>query len=148
MSYTLGQKFVSPVKDQEAEVIAIRTDGIWQITEAYKREEDLQRLLDKTRRDVVLFGKDEDYYDEDYITDDQLSNYDSWDGGIDWTSLVTEEEAAHRQEVSDKIVALLKAHDIDTSNLIVSDGKAYVGYDECESYIAGTGAWVPSSMQC
>lgn len=146
MDYKLGQKFVSPIKDQKAEVIAIRMDGVWQVAEKYQGENDLQPLLDRTRRDVVLFAEDE--WDEDYITDDKLSDYDSWDDGIDWTSLVSEEEAERQKEVSAKIVALLKEYNIDTNNLIVSDGQAYVGYAQCESYIAGTGAWVPSSMQC
>lgn len=146
MSYTLGQGFVSLYDKSKAEVVAVRFHDEWQIAEHVKDEPDFVELLSETDHDVILFAESE--WDEQYITEYHLENYDSWSDDFDWTGLVTEEVAAKRKEVSDKIVAILKEHNIDTRNLIVSDGVAYVGNSECSDYIAATAAWVPSSMQC
>lgn len=146
MSYILGQKFVSPYDEKKAEVVAIRVHDEWQISDSVKTEPDFLEVLCETDRNVILFAEGE--WDEYYITDYHLKNYDSWEEDVDWTGLVTEEQAAKYKEVSNKIVALLKEHNIDTNDLIVSNGTAYVGYDACANYIENTGAWVPSSMQC
>lgn len=147
MSYALGQKFVSLYDEKKAEVVAVRVHDEWQIAAHIKTEPDFLEVMCETDEDLILFAEGE-WGDEEYITNYNLENYDSWDHDTDWTGLVTEEVAAKHKEVSDKIVALLKQHDIDTQNLIVSDGVAYVGNSQCSDYIATTAAWVPSSMQC
>lgn len=146
MSYTLGQKFVSLYDEKKAEVVAVKVDGEWGIADHVKTEPDFLEVMCKTEQDVILFAEGE--WDEEYITNYNLENYYSWNDDTDWTGLVTEEVATKHKEVSDKIVALLKEHDIDTQNLIVSNGVAYVGNSQCSDYIATTAAWVPSSMQC
>lgn len=146
MSYALGQKFVSLYDEKKAEVVAIRVHDEWQIADKVKSSTAFHEVMSDTSADVILFAESE--WDEEYITEYHLETYNSWEDNEDWTGLVTEEVAAKRKEVSDKIVAILKEHNIDTRNLIVSDGVAYVGNSECSDYIAATAAWVPSSMQC
>lgn len=146
MDYKLGQKFVSLYEDKKAEVVAVRVQDEWQIANHIKNEPDFLEVMCETDQDAILFAEGD--WEEEYITSYNLENYDSWDDDTDWTGLVTEEVAAKHKEVSDKIVGLLKEHNIDTRNLIVSDGVAYVGASECSDYIATTATWVPSSMQC
>lgn len=148
MSYTLGQKYTNTTGEQEAIVVAIRADknSEWQIQEGV--EEELKAFLGRVApyRKVVLLAEGE--YDEAYITEEQLDYYDEWSDSENWTGLMTVEEAVKQKEVSDKIIAILKEHNIETSDLIVSDGRAYVGYAACANFIETTGSWVPSSMQC
>lgn len=151
MEYTLGQKFVHPIggeKEGVAKVIAIRkdVDSVWEVDKHFEDNPELLEFLEDTYENVVLFGEMD--WEEGFITPSNLKAYDRYDDDINWSVLVTEDEYEKRQEVTRKIVELLKANDIDTKNLIVSDDQVYQGYNQCADYIQTTYAWCSSSMSC
>ncbi len=148
--YKLGDKFLhfsGGEKEGKAIVVAVRQEGDeWDILEDYKQNSDLFEAIGDTSHDVVLFAELD--WDECFITEYELENYDSWDDGTDYTVLISEANFKKRQEIGDKIIAILKENQIDTNDLIVSDGKVFQGYSDCATYIQTTHAWCSSSMSC
>lgn len=62
--------------------------------------------------------------------------------------LIDVEERKRLNAERQHIVDALKALNVDTDDLIVSNGTVYIGEAECCDYIQGTHAWCSSSMSC
>lgn len=153
MEYKLGDKKVHPYggeKEGHTIVVAILNTETkeYELFEEFSDFEDLKEFLEEEAcDDVIFFAQSE--WDAEYLGKDEIeSAYAEDESEVLWQDYITEEEFKKRKEVSDKIIKLLKENDINTSDLIVSDGKVYQGYGECANYIQATHAWCSSSMSC
>lgn len=153
MKYKLGDKKIHPYSG-EAEGYSIVVAIFNEQTEEYDTlkdfdlDGDLEEFLEGGTDDAVIVYVERDGYG-DFLGKDEIEDaYSERDGEVLPSDFISEAEFYKRKEVGDKIVALLKENNIDTSDLIVSDGKVYQGYSECASYIQGTLAWCSSSMSC
>lgn len=151
MEYKLGQEFVHPQTGSTggcAKVVAIReqNESDWNILEEFKDSITLEDFLEETESNVVLFGEMD--WEETYITIEDILNKEGEHDELNWGILVSQKEFLKNKEKNDKVVQILRELDLDTDDLIISDGILYQGYSQCSEYIQRTHAWCSSSMSC
>lgn len=133
--FKVGDEFVDYAGDVCLTILMV--DGVW------KNEQEQADYIEEMG---------EDYYEGAEIIcyeSEQWCEYrDDPEDCISEFNYILKSEFAALQEERNKIVETLKSLGIDTNNLIVSDGRAYVGADECAGYIQATHAWCSSSMAC
>jgi hypothetical protein len=154
MDYKLGDKKVHPYggeKEGYTIVVAVfnKETEEYDLLESFEDLEDLKEFIEAEEpSEDILFFAVEDGWGE-YLSRDEIEETISDSGRtVLWSEYITEEQINKRKEVSRKIVELLEENNINTSDLIVSDGCVYQGYGECANYIQATYAWCSSSMSC
>lgn len=135
--FVAGQVFEDNWGDEVARIVF--ADNIW------SSDQDKDNYIQENGelpRDGALVLYEFMYHDEyvegvsdikDFIRDNGLIN-------------VAERQQKDRER--QHIIDALAAMGVDTADFIVSEGRAYIGYEECEDYIQGTHAWCSSSMSC
>lgn len=136
--YVAGQIFEDQWDDEVARIIY--ANGEWSSDEDRARYEDHHGALPDVMPEVVLY---EFSYHDDYVEGERaIKAFASENGLID----VADRERKDRER--QHIVDTLNAMGVDTADLIVSEGRVYIGSEECCDYIQGTHAWCSSSMTC
>lgn len=136
--FVAGQVFEDEYGDEVARIVF--SEGIWSSDEdqaAY-----LEENGDFPSSDVAVIMYDF-YYNEEYVEGVRYIVEHMRENGM---INVAEREQKDRER--QHIIDALAAMGVDTADFIVSNGRAYIGNQECEDYIQGTHAWCSSSMSC
>ena len=139
MTFKLGQVFVDYTGDDALTIVYL--DGEWANEEVKKEyEENMGNLDEEDLPTIIAFESEQwgEYREDEYEIEEIITEY----------HYVPKEKYEQNSEVRNNILDLLKTHGVSTSDLIVSDGRVYIGGDECEAYIQASGAWCSSSMMC
>ena len=132
----VGQEYVDYTGDVCLTIVF--KDGVWA-----SESERLDFLED--------MGEDNCYSDSTIIAyeSEQYCEYrDDPAECIDEFNYILKSAYEKNQEERQRIVQLLKDNKVDTADLIVSDGRVFIGYSECANYIQASHAWCSSSMSC
>lgn len=136
--YVAGQVFEDNWGDEVARIVF--ADGVW------SSDEDQAAYLEEVGElpsDLVSPILYEFMYHDEYVDGTRsIKEFVRENGLIDVAE--REQKDRERQHIIDTLVAM----GVDTSDFIVSEGRAYIGAQECEDYIQGTHAWCSSSMSC
>ena len=136
--FVAGQVFEDNWGDEVARIVF--ADGVW------SSDEDQATYLEENGElpgeDVTVIMYEFMYQDEYVDGERSISEFIRENGMIN----VAEREQKDRER--QHIVDTLAAMGVDTADFIVSNGRAYIGNQECEDYIQGTHAWCSSSMSC
>lgn len=136
--YVTGQIFEDNWDDEVGRIVY--ANGIWSNDEDRAAFEDSYGGMPDDMPEVILY--EFMYHDEFVEGEAAIKDFVREHGLID----VAERERKDRER--QVIVDTLNAMGVDTADLIVSEGRVYIGSDECEAYIQGTHAWCSSSMIC
>lgn len=136
--FVAGQVFEDNYGDEVGRIIF--ADGVWysdQDRDNYVEE------VGELPTDLVSPILYEFMYHDEYTDGDAaIRAFIRENGMIDVAE--RERKDAERQHIVDALSAM----GVDTGDLIVSEGRVYMGSQECEDYIQGTHAWCSSSMSC
>ncbi len=135
--YVVGQVYEDSWGDEVARIVF--ADGVWSSDE--DRDEYLEQN-DELPDDDTPILYETTYCDEFVEGDAYIREFMREHGLID----VAERERKDKER--QHIVDTLNAMGVDTADLIVSEGRVYIGSEECCDYIQGTHAWCSSSMSC
>lgn len=135
--YVVGQVYEDTWGDEVARIVFV--DGVWSSDE--DRAEYLEQNDELPDNDTPILYET-CYCDEFVEGDADIREFVREHGLID----VAERERKDRER--QHIVDTLNAMGVDTADLIVSEGRVYIGSEECCDYIQGTHAWCSSSMRC
>ena len=135
--YVVGQVFEDHYGDEVARIVFV--DGVW------SSDEDRAEYLEQNDElpengEPILY---ETCYCNEFVEGEYyIREFMREQGLID----VAERERKDRER--QHIVDTLNAMGVNTADLIVSEGRVYIGSEECCDYIQGTHAWCSSSMTC
>lgn len=139
----MKNKFVAGqvLEDQWGDEVAriVFAGGIWSSDQ--DKDLFLEEYNDLPEEDSVIlyeFACYEEFVEGEY----SIRNF------IRENSLINVAEREEKDRERQHIVDALTAMGVDTADLIVSEGRVYIGSDECADYIQGTHAWCSSSMSC
>lgn len=139
----MKSKFVAGqvLEDQWGDEVAriVFANGIWSSDQ--DKDLFLEEYNDLPEEDSVIlyeYACYEEFFEGEY----SIRNF------IRENSLINVAEREEKDRERQHIVDALTAMGVDTADLIVSEGRVYIGSDECSDYIQGTHAWCSSSMSC
>ncbi len=136
--YVVGQVFEDNWDDEVARIVY--ADGEWSSGEERALFEDSYGGMPDNMPEVILY--EFMYHDEFIEGEAAIRNF------VRENALIDVAERERKDQERQVIVDTLNAMGVDTADLIVSEGRVYMGADECEAYIQGTHAWCSSSMSC
>ena len=130
----LNDKYV----DEDSEVILTIKfkDGKW-TSEQDLKDFSNSSIEDWEDYDVIALGDSIDYW----LFDDEIEEF------IQDNRLVLQDNEK-TLKIKQEILSFLKEGGYETEDLIVSSGRVYIGYEQCETYVQNSGAWLSSSMMC
>lgn len=135
--YVAGQVYEDHYGDEVARIVF--ADGVWSSEE--DKELYLEQNDDLPDNDTPILY--ETYYCDEFVEGDSYIQEFMREHG-----LIDPVERERKDRERQVIVDTLNAMGVDTADLIVSEGRVYIGADECCDYIQGTHAWCSSSMSC
>lgn len=135
--YVVGQVFEDMYGDEVAWIV--HANGEW-MGEAHRDDylEEFGELPDPTTPILFEESASGEFFEGNEAIQEAISDY----------NLIDIEDRKRKDEERQYIVDTLKSLGVNTNDLIVSEGRVYMGYNECENYIQGTHAWCSSSMSC